>query len=206
MSTYLFDHLVLSSIFFSIFYFTRDFLSYFFIHFFGDMIWMHVTCPFQWVDYITGVRHDWLPWISWLVHVHEPFSTPAMNFTHRNWWIICIQTVSSKNNKKISKSPEIASNEVEITLEKYAFIEPDGEHYCRKTVFWCKYGHTKIPMIFTIINILSIGKNIVSELNIALHVKHCLTARLVRIFKIRIGSSILFFTGSHLIPCSWVYH
>ena len=111
-----------------------------------------------------------------------------------------------KNNKKISKSPEIASNEVEITLEKYAFIEPDGEHYCRKTVFWCKYGHTKIPMFFTIINILSIGKNIVSELNIALHVKHCLTARLVRIFKIRIGSSILFFTGSHLIPCSWVYH
>ena len=54
--------------FFSILYFIRDFLLYCFNFsiFFRVLVWMHLRCPFQWVNYIAGVRHDWLPWISWL--------------------------------------------------------------------------------------------------------------------------------------------
>ena len=49
---------------------------------------------------------SWLAPLNFMVEIHlpEPFSTPAMNFTHRSWWVTCIQTVSSKNNEKISSS------------------------------------------------------------------------------------------------------
>ena len=64
-------------------------------------------------------RPSWLAPLNFMVEIQlsEPFSTSTMKFTHRNWWIICIQTVSSKNNEKISKSPEIAPNEIEIEKE-----------------------------------------------------------------------------------------
>jgi len=92
------QHMVLTSWFkssiFSLFFCSLGTFScnfYIFHYFLSD--WMHVTCPFQWVDYIAGVRHDWLPWISWLMHLLEPFWTPTMNFTHPGEWITYIQTV-----------------------------------------------------------------------------------------------------------------
>ena len=45
-------------------------------------------------------RPSWLAPLNFMVEIQlsEPFSTSTMKFTHRNWWIICIQTVSSRNN------------------------------------------------------------------------------------------------------------
>ena len=47
-------------------------------------------------------RPSWLAPLNFMVEIHrfEPFLTSTMKFTHRNWWITCIQTVLSKNNKK----------------------------------------------------------------------------------------------------------
>ena len=61
--------------------------------------------------------------------------------------------------------------------EKDDFIEPDGQHYIAERSFARVSTITKKTYDFPIINILSIGKTIVSELNIALHVKHRLTDR-----------------------------
>ena len=73
MSTYPLDHLVQKQHLFLYFLFYSGLslvmFSLFFLifhYFFDVMIWMRVTSPFQWVDYIAGGRHDWLPWISWL--------------------------------------------------------------------------------------------------------------------------------------------
>ena len=96
-----FDHLVQKQLLFSLFitsFWTISWNSYIF-HFFVATIWMHVTCPVQWVKFIAGVRHGWLHWISWFMHLSEPFSTPAMNFTHRSGWITCIQNITTKNEK-----------------------------------------------------------------------------------------------------------
>ena len=96
-----FDHLVQKQhLFFSIFHFIRDYLlTFWYFSFFVVKIWMHVTCPVQWVGFIAGVRHGWLHWISWFMHLSEPFSTPAMNFTHRSGWITCIQNITTKNER-----------------------------------------------------------------------------------------------------------
>ena len=101
------------------FYFIRDFLWLFFYgfsFFLNDLNACDLPVP------MSGLhcgRPSWLAPLNFMVEIHpfEPFSTSAMKFMHRNWWIICIQTVSSKNNEKISKSPEIAPNEIEIEKE-----------------------------------------------------------------------------------------
>ena len=82
---------------------------------------------------------SWLVPLNFMVEIHlsEPFPTPAMKFTHHDWWIICIQTISSKIVKKISKSLEMAimaPNEVGIE-KKTNFIEPDGQYMVLTSCF-----------------------------------------------------------------------
>ena len=83
--------------------------------------------PFQMSGLHCG-SPSWLaPW-NFMVEIHlsEPFSTSAMKFTLHNWWTICIQTVISKNNGKISKSREIVPNEepnvTKVEIEKRALL------------------------------------------------------------------------------------
>jgi len=125
MSTYPFDHLVQKHHLFLYFLFYSGlslviflwFLFFFnFSFFLNDLNACDLPVP------MSGLhcgRPSWLAPLNFMVEIQlpEPFSTSTMKFTHRNWWIICIQTVSSKNNEKIPKSPEIAPNETEIEKE-----------------------------------------------------------------------------------------
>ena len=118
---------------FSLFFIGVFSCSFYIFHsFFGVMVWMHVTCPFQWVNYqwvryIAGVRHDWLPWISWLIHLHEPFWTHAMNFTG-------VDNMQSDHNRffcqKMKKKIEITrdGSEWSRNRERDSFTEPDGQN------------------------------------------------------------------------------
>ena len=153
-----------NSIFFSIFYFIRDFLWLFFMvfsifhSFFGCMTWMHVTCPFQWVGYISGGRHDWLPWISWL-------KSSCSNHFQPPQWSSCIVTDESYAfrpfRQKIMRNIEIIrySSEWNRNRERDAFIEPDGQQYIAERPY-CHVSTViqKNPMVFIIRNILPIGK------------------------------------------------
>ena len=113
-----------NSIFFSIFYFIRDFLWLCFHYFFNFSLFFRCydlnACDFPVpMSELHCGRPSWLAPLNFMVEIHlfKPFSTSTMKFTHRNLWITCIQTVLPKNNEKISKSPEIAPNEVEIEKE-----------------------------------------------------------------------------------------
>ena len=172
--------------------------------FFVCMTRMHVTCPFQWVGYIAGGRHDWLPWISWL-------KSSCSNHFQPPQWSSCIVTDESYAfrpfRQKIMRNIEIIrySSEWNRNRERDAFIEPDGQQYIAERPY-CHVS-TVIQKIlwFLSLEIYCRSENVFIEAKIALHLKYRWTARLVIIFKIRTSILILFFAGFHLIPSLWVY-
>ena len=108
-STYRFDHLVQKHLF-PLFYFIRDYLLKFlyFSFYFAATIWMHVICPFHWMNYIAQTIFN-------LRNEHQ--SSKRMNHMHSDCFI--------KNNGNLSKLPEMVPNEVikekEMLLPKKMF-------------------------------------------------------------------------------------
>ena len=125
MPSYPFDHMVQKQhpfLYFFILFGT--FSGYVFMIFFNFSLFFRCydlnTCDFPVpMSELHCGRPSWLAPLNFMVEIHlfKPFSTSTMKFTHRNLLITCIQTFLPKNNEKISKSPEIAPNEVEIEKE-----------------------------------------------------------------------------------------
>ena len=101
ISTYFLTIWFNSSIYFSSSHFTFSCIFLIFHPFFDVIVWMQVRCPFQWVNYIAGVRHDWFPWISWLKSTcPNHFQPPQWSSSIMTCESYAFRPFHKKNNKK----------------------------------------------------------------------------------------------------------